>query len=596
MTSQAPLYRPTDTFYVPKESQTYSDVLIAYGLAHLLHTIFQHAKGDASAAHWKIWLEDGGSHYLVRTSEPVQPGWVNTMPFPGDLAPFLRTSDSESVPDGVYVRDVNAVWERIRQSSALRASASQENSEMAQQLEDVRPPDDADVILFLGNRRMQAIPLYKRLVSVWIQSAPDIFRHHVLAALAFYSQPEPDPTILEQWATVIRPVAQQHAWKIKETASQLFNPHQGKGQNRPKANALKMENVKGRPWLEEFLKAVGLWQCVAPRQVVDTKDWKVYVLAPRRLTLADHRQAFAKFRQRLWNERRRDETSLKSDITSLLLFSHTWLDHVEVAHVEEVDTGWGLDALAPERVVAGFHVAQFKLLSQNAYTMVNLSFFNLPTWSGHLRNRADVVGVKRLIEEHLNVVRAINEQHSDGYTLLSRYRDFLTTNDLNTFGDFSAGYGHYLLQCWQNGQLWVPTFTTHNLRRLLMATHKSLTPILESEGFRNVAYAIRHSTIIPQSRKARGQEYLYDVRYGLGADLKRKATVRDEFVAALSNFMQSYNQENVQKLESTGQQMRKDLRTSDIEEVVQLVDEYGSEVVANLLVAYGYARESREDT
>ncbi len=137
MTSQAPLYRPTDTFYVPKESQTYSDVLIAYGLAHLLHTIFQHAKGDASAAHWKIWLEDGGSHYLVRTSEPVQPGWVNTMPFPGDLAPFLRTSDSESVPDGVYVRDVNAVWERIRQSSALRASASQENSEMAQQLSKV---------------------------------------------------------------------------------------------------------------------------------------------------------------------------------------------------------------------------------------------------------------------------------------------------------------------------------------------------------------------------------------------------------------------------------------------------------------------------
>ncbi len=41
--------------------------------------------------------------------------------------------------------------------------------------------------------------------------------------------------------------------------------------------------------------------------------------------------------------------------------------------------------------------------------------------------------------------------------------------------------------------------------------------------------------------------------------------------------------------------MRKDLRTSDIQDVVELVDEFGSEVVANLLIAYGYAREPRED-
>ena len=84
------------------------------------------------------------------------------------------------------------------------------------------------------------------------------------------------------------------------------------------------------------------------------------------------------------------------------------------------------------------------------------------------------------------------------------------------------------------------------------------------------------------------------MRYGLAANFKRKATVRDELIAVLSDFMQSYNQENAQKLENTGQQMRRDLRTTDIEEVVRLVDTYGSDVVANLLIAYGYAREPRE--
>ena len=128
-----------------------------------------------------------------------------------------------------------------------------------------------------------------------------------------------------------------------------------------------------------------------------------------------------------------------------------------------------------------------------------------------------------------------------------------------------------------------------------MSSNKPLLPIVQNPGFQSVAYAIRHSTVIPQSRKARGLDTLYDIRYGLGAELKRKATVRDEFIVALSDFMQSYNQENSQKLENTGQQMRRDLRTSDIEEVVRLVDEYGSEVVANLLVAFGYAREPREE-
>ncbi len=128
-----------------------------------------------------------------------------------------------------------------------------------------------------------------------------------------------------------------------------------------------------------------------------------------------------------------------------------------------------------------------------------------------------------------------------------------------------------------------------------MTNRKDLAPIVENGGFQNVAYAIRHATIIPQTRKANKQDNLYEVRYGLGAELKRKGTVRDEFVAALTDFIQSYNQENVQKLESKGQQLRRDVRTGDIAEVVRLIDEYGSEVVANLLIAYGYAREPREE-
>ncbi|RMG62354.1 MAG: hypothetical protein D6709_11910, partial [Chloroflexi bacterium] len=58
-----------DIYYVPKRTGTYSDVLVAYGLATLLEHIFRQVKGPADR--WRIVLEDGGGHYLVRLSEPV---------------------------------------------------------------------------------------------------------------------------------------------------------------------------------------------------------------------------------------------------------------------------------------------------------------------------------------------------------------------------------------------------------------------------------------------------------------------------------------------------------------------------------------------
>jgi hypothetical protein len=40
---------------------------------------------------------------------------------------------------------------------------------------------------------------------------------------------------------------------------------------------------------------------------------------------------------------------------------------------------------------------------------------------------------------------------------------------------------------------------------------------------------------------------------------------------------------------------RRSVKTTDIEEIVQLIDEYGPETIANLLIAYGYARVPRDD-
>ncbi|HEY65290.1 MAG TPA: hypothetical protein G4O02_12045 [Caldilineae bacterium] len=585
-----------DIYYIPKRTGTYSDVLVAYGLAALLNRIFQQVKGPHET--WRITLEDGGSHYLLRLSEPVREEWLDRLSFFRSPAYYLTRNEADPVPPDTNARDVSATREQVRAYREQRRTLRGEGvrgSELEQWLQDLEPPRDWAVVVFAGEGRMQAAwaggreGSYNRVVKQWVQLRP-FFAETIRAILEMFSIPDPSSeTSVEIWAKIAR----EAGLRMADTASQLLNPHQGKGQNQLKANMLRMDNMSC-PWPEEFLKAVGLWHCMAPRQVMDSNDWKVYTLAPLRLSWRIHEEAFRKFNQYLWRERGQ-ATSLKADITSVLLFTRAWLDYVAAASRDELSVILAEADIAPERAVAGFHVAQFKLLSRNAYTMVNLSFLNLPAWSGDLQTRADVTSLQQVIDEHLEVIRRIDEDRSDGFDLLRRYRDFVAGNKWDAFFDFLVGYSHELMRRLNEGDRWVPMFSPSGLRRLIMASRKELLPIVQNPGFQNVAYAIRHSTVIPQSRKARGQEFLYEIRYGLGAELKRKATVRDEFIAALSDFMHSYNRENAQVLENRKQQMRRDLRTTDIEEIVRLVDEYGSEVVANLLVAYGYAREPRDE-
>lgn len=569
-------------YFMDKRTGTFADVLATYGLAAILDEILAQALGRETRR--RVWIRDGGPYYVIELEQPLQPKWVENCAYFAGPAAYVTTGRTNPPPAGALTRDVDETWEQFRTYQAVREKLrgiSEMTDELRRQIEDAELPHDWAVVTLLGTRQMQALTTYNQAAAQWALTR-EHFTFNLQTILRMCAAPDSDlEAISADWRREVKVPGVKH----ELTALQLLNPHQGKGQNRPKANALAMGNVRSF-WLLEYLKAAGLWLCAAPRIVQGDTDRKTYVLAPLNITLAAHRAVFETFSQRLWNE-----TAVKMDCVAALLYTDTLLEYSEAGQYDELD----FEGYGPENVVAGFHVVQYKLLSRNAYTAINLAFLGLPAWTGDVRSREEVLSLRAVIQEHQEIIRSIDEGRSDGYNLLLRYRDFLSGQRWDDFFEFAAGYSHYAMSRLAQGQRWVPLFTTTSLGRLIMATNKPLSKIVEDPGFQNVAYAIRYSTIIPQGRKARGQDNLYDIRYGLGMDLKRKATVRDDFVAALADFMQSYNQENSQVLETRKQQMRRDLRTTDVEAVIRLVDEYGPEVVANLLVAYGYAREPREE-
>jgi len=282
-------------------------------------------------------------------------------------------------------------------------------------------------------------------------------------------------------------------------------------------------------------------------------------------------------------------TAVKMDVLAALRYTDVFLKQWLAGQLADVRFGQ-----QPGDHVSGLAVAFYKDMG-NASAVLNLAEIGVPQWM--VINTPDEAHAYRaLLEEHRRVVTSLDEGRGDQYRLLQLYRDFLSGRILDPLFEFSAGYASLTMSRMERGQ-WAPRFSTHHLEVLIMATDEKLTPILKNAGFQNVATAIRRSTVIPQYFKARGKKGPYDVRYGLGNDLLRRAAYPEQFIQALSEFLHDYNRETAQiheRYKGNPPVRRAAVTTDDIQRVVALIDQYGSPTVANLLVAFGYAREPRD--
>jgi hypothetical protein len=346
-----------------------------------------------------------------------------------------------------------------------------------------------------------------------------------------------------------------------------------------------MGNVRGW-WLLEYLKVVGLYECTVPRTVQGTNDRKVYVISPYDLSLLDNHSVLKRFQSALWST-----TAVKMDALAAIEYTCAFLRHC-AEHPEFAVQVYGQSLL---EAVSGLHAAYYKNLGQ-ASAVMNLSFINLPRWA-IVRGPDDVKRLLDVLEEHRNVVQGIDEDRG-GYELLVSYRDFLSGGSFEAFFDFTASYAHFAIQQMARRQGRVALFTADNIGGLLMSSEdQRYSEIAQSQGIQDLASAIRRATVIPQRLKVRKVETPYEVRYGLSDELRRALPYKDKLVEVLSKFVESYQRENGRVLERHGpdyQFQRADIRDSAIQEVLGLIDKYGSRDVGNVLIALGYAREARE--
>ena len=588
------------TYFIDKSTNTFADNLAAFGLAFVLNVI---ANGRA-----KVCMEDKGYAFAVVCEPAIRQEWAEKCKFFVG-APLLITVDAAATkkqekitkaikgpkldlaklpePDGYSLVDYE-VEKQNRKDFFVWKDGLSDDDEKKWRNGEIQPSSSPhqnwEIFRAVNPGALQS---YNLPLGIWWQ-AQTVFPDLLKILLAMVANAPNDIENAEKaWGVLCK---ENDLEKPKDvTANQLTNPSQGKGVNNPKTEWRDPNNVKGF-WLLEWLKTVGFFygsytRIIAnPKDPRNSKDRKTYVLSPSRLSWSVHQQVMKHFRQAM----SASQTAIKMDVLVSLQYTQAFLKHYEETRVD--DLGEDIFGEPPADLVSGMQMAFYKNLG-NSPAVMNIASVNLPRWvTPH--NPEQLTEFQASLDEHISIVRNFDETRGEQFALLSDYRDFISGGELTAFFEFTNAYSGFVMSQLERKKF-VRPFSIPTLEVLFMNSEdKKYSEIMQNEGFRNIAYAIRHSTISLQNAK-KFRKPATDIRYGLGQQLARKAAYPDDFLAELGEFLSLYNAENAQLREKDRNPFRSNVRMEDMEEIVKLVDRFGSKVVCNMLVAFGYASEAR---
>lgn len=581
------------TYTVPRAQGTYADTLQALGLGRLLEALSE--QGEVV-----VRLNAAQDAFALEVAQPI------TLPngTPPTLYDYIKTDrDGNAPPDAFDYEGAKDHRQRFFKWRENNKKASLDD--MPEGIHLPRP----DYSLYSSLVDMLKPVDTSGYAAAHRELASQRFGEHIGIALEAFSG---DGSPVETAEAGLKKRLKGN--KANEVSIvQIFNPMTGKGMNSPKANSIGMNQAKA-PLVLEALKYTGWFVgavAVTPR---GSKDLKVLVVQPTDIELETLRQVMNAFRRDFMGG-----GAIQVDILAALILTETLLKYHES---QEAD--W----LTPMEALSGFQIAYFQNLG-SAKGVTNISFIALPAW---VRLDGDEAEKKRqlwldVLKEHRQVIRNLDESHSEERNLLENYRDFLSGQDIRAFLEFLSDYGPHMMRTYErlHGKVearWkVRWFAEEHLDRVLRTVEedmqkreRKLTAIIETPGFVNIAKAIRGATrnavmakkpMPVEGKSTRQPDRSYEIRYGLAQDLKRAAVTKEKFLAALSSFVVDYNAENLRvyerRLDRAAQdeshpssQRRVDISTDDLIEVAALLDEHDPQTVAMLLIAYGYSKTKRE--
>ncbi|GFE68272.1 hypothetical protein [Chroococcus sp. FPU101] len=586
------------TLRVRKQFNTCADICRTLGLANLIERALSIAQMKK-----EIHLKDTGTHYEIKLSVDVDLDEIAKLSY-FDSFPLVygQKTDTNKLPIE-QTNPFNVVMEVEKRKRYLELKYQQRIKKIEIQ-EEIDPP----------NARTQngAILITLRHESnhnaLWLDTW-NLKEHFgvFIAALLHGFSTSPD-TASESVAEYFE---QKTGVKLPSVASavKIYFPSSVQGVSRIKADGNAFSSQKA-DWLDTWLIAGGIFQyALAERVKVSEKsfDWRLVVLDPQDITLNEYSIVLNQLRQ--YDPPSGSHGVAKFDAELSLKFTKELLNYYPVNSSPANTQKRRFVKKSVKDRVKGFKGIHFNSKGQ-VYGVKDIFSFGLPSWISP-QTEAEKITYQKILDEHLWIINylALDDGHAE---LLTVYRDFITTDNLKSFFRFTASYGDYITRSLADKEAKrPPQFSIQGLENMVKNSQKtqdwSISEITQNPGFLRIAQAINSATVYAGSiRDAEGKqkETGWERIYGLAQRLSSQSGSKKEFITELTAFLASYENENLRiddKLQQEDKKRRIWVKKEDLDQLIALIDDkrFGCALVANLLIAYGYAKgwgKSAENT
>jgi hypothetical protein len=565
-----------DTLIVAKSYNNYADTFRMLGLAKLIAD----ALGEIGKSP-RIQLIDEGTQYRIQLHKAIDLDALSRIPYFNPFPPVVGAkTNRDGIPAETPYFDVVAETEKRK----LYREYLYQTGSKKQWTEETPPPPNAKtqngaILVSLRHERNHN--------DLWMDSwqLKENFGELLLYTIQkFSTNPRKTNLSIPDQANAVK----------------IYLPNTVQGVNRTKADTNTVGSQKAE-WLDLWLIANGFFNFALAERIKiaeGTYDWRVVALEPKDISLKLYTTVLDELRSKNppggGHGVPRFDVELVIGICLKLLEKHSAKAR---DYPEDPDSFYDKPV---NEFIGRFKGTHFNSKGQ-VYGVKDVFSLGLPYWI-RPENYPELQEYIALLSEHLEVIKTltVEEGHSD---LLSSYRDFITGTTIRQFFPFQRRYADYVVRRLAEGK-YTRLFTKQGLDTMTK-NDIEVTKITTDLSFLRIARAINQATVYAgEVRTKEGTQRLeWDRNYGLAQLLSTQSGSKRDFIIAITDFLAKYEAENLRLQEKLLKQGKPLTRVwpkkEDIDRLLQIIEDNDHVLVANLLIAYGYASwagEGKKDT
>lgn len=553
-------------YTVHKKSGTYSELLETYGLANLLHKIFD----AVNLPDTEIVIIDKEYCFEVSTGIDITDDIISKLKYfpPFKYIKQKADSDVSQYPD-YYDYPKQNEWKKERQALNKTAYSISDRIERDNEIkrikaifESEKPIDtEYDVYSQIQSKKNDTFGGFDKLYLNF-HNNKECFTSIIKAILSYYQG--------KQLVDDVTPIFK----KTKSntiTAYQFFNPNQGQGLREAKAK-ISRKNFDAL-WIPETMKFSGALSDMICQlvKVGNGLDLKLFVPEYKQLTFHKKYDLITKFKKYT-----KGNTPIKIDVLCILLLTKVLIEN----------TGYSGRRHKIKDIVTGLRSVYQKDMGKKR-SVTNIGFIQIPNFI-EIGSKEDVLEWVETLQEQMAIIRKMKEE-DDATPGLMMYRNFISSSSIAYFLKFSYWYAEYLISQLSK-QNRPRAFTINTLNKFYNSMDNqeiNLKSIIENEGFKAVAEAIRKSTVSLQYLQK--DQRKYEIRYGVAQALQTKSKTKTDLAEYIGEFISLYNAETSRKAEKGESVFRKNVREDKLSLFYELLDYHSSKLIGALLASYGFA-------